>query len=61
MAEFASKGVAGSALGLGIAGLSVALLNNGGLGGGKVTMYGVTFDSTDIDALFEMARKYSDS
>ena len=32
MAEFASKGVAGSALGLGIAGLSVALLN-GGLGG----------------------------
>lgn len=33
MAEFASKGVAGSALGLGIAGLSVALLN-GGLGGG---------------------------
>lgn len=29
--------------------------------GGKVTMYGVTFDSTDIDALFEMARKYSDS
>ena len=28
MAEFASKGVAGSALGLGIAGLSVALLQN---------------------------------
>ena len=32
-----------------------------GKAGGKVTMYGVTFDSTDIDALFEMARKYSDS
>lgn len=32
MGEFASKGVAGSALGLGIAGLSVALLKDGGLG-----------------------------
>lgn len=39
MAEYASKGVAGSGLGLGIAGLSVALLNganncNGGILGG---------------------------
>lgn len=111
MAEFASKGVAGSALGLGIAGLSVALLNGGlggGLGGilgggntnayvdslnskiadlnaekysdkigievfkaarasanealakagGKVTAYGISFDRSDIDALFEIANKY---
>lgn len=32
MAEFASKGVAGSALGLAIGGLSAALLNNDGDG-----------------------------
>lgn len=32
MAEFASKGVAGSGLGLGIAGTALGLLNNGGLG-----------------------------
>lgn len=29
MAEFASKGVAGSGLGLGIAGTALGLLNNG--------------------------------
>ena len=34
MGEFASKGVAGSALGLGIAGLSVALLQGNQCGGG---------------------------
>ena len=34
MAEFASKGVAGSGLGLGIAGTALGLLNNGGNGGG---------------------------
>lgn len=33
MAEFASKGVAGSGLGLGIAGTALGLLNNGGNGG----------------------------
>ena len=34
MAEFASKGVAGTALGTGIAGLSLGVLNSlGGLGG----------------------------
>lgn len=33
MAEFASKGVAGSGLGLGIAGTALGLMNNGGLGG----------------------------
>lgn len=43
MAEFASKGVAGSGLGLGIAGTALGLLNNGGNGGvlgglfGKIT------------------------
>ena len=30
MAEYASKGVAGSGLGLGIAGTALGLLNNGG-------------------------------
>lgn len=34
MAEVASKGVAGSGLGLGIAGTTLGLLNNGGNGGG---------------------------
>ena len=33
MAEYASKGVAGSGLGLGIAGTALGLLNNGGNGG----------------------------
>lgn len=33
MAEYASKGVAGAGLGLGIAGTAIGLLNNGGLGG----------------------------
>lgn len=32
MAEFASKGVAGSGLGLGIAGTALGLMNNGGFG-----------------------------
>lgn len=32
MAEFAPKGVAGSGLGLGIAGTALGLLNNGGNG-----------------------------
>lgn len=32
MAEYASKGVAGSGLGLGIAGTALGLLNNGGNG-----------------------------
>lgn len=36
MAEFASKGVAGSGLGLGIAGTALGLLNNGGLFNGLV-------------------------
>lgn len=28
--------------------------------GGKVTAYGISFDRSDIDALFEMAQKYSE-
>ena len=35
MAEFASKGVAGAGLGLGIAGTALALFNNGLFGGGN--------------------------
>lgn len=44
MAEFASKGVAGSGLGLGIAGTALGLLNNGGNGGvlGKVNELALT-------------------
>lgn len=40
MAEFASKGVAGSGLGLGIAGTALGLLNNGGNGGLLDTLIG---------------------
>lgn len=28
--------------------------------GGKVTAYGITFDRSDVDALFEMAQKYAE-
>ncbi len=63
MAEFASKGVAGSALGLGIAGLSVALLNGGLgglggiLGGGANNAYVDTLNSKIAEL---QAEKYSD-
>lgn len=63
MAEFASKGVAGTGLGLGIAGLSVALLN-GGLGGlGGILGGGAT--NTYVDTLNSkiaelQAEKYAD-
>lgn len=63
MAEFASKGVAGSALGLGIAGLSVALLNGGLggiggiLGGGNTNAY---VDSLNSKIAELNAEKYSD-
>ena len=63
MAEFASKGVAGSALGLGIAGLSVALLN-GGLGGGLGGILGggnnAYVDSLNSKIAELNAEKYSD-
>lgn len=64
MAEFASKGVAGSALGLGIAGLSVALLNNGGLGGlGGILGGGATnayVDTLNSKIAELQAEKYAD-
>lgn len=45
MAEFASKGVAGSGLGLGIAGTALGLLN---------------FDKSDGEALINIMEKYKD-
>lgn len=68
MGEFASKGVAGSGLGLGIAGTALGLLNangdGGGLlgglfGGGKVELSGYMVDKADIDALLEIAKKHA--
>jgi hypothetical protein len=58
MAEFASKGVAGSGLGLGIAGTALGLLNNGGNGGGVLGgLFGNNNQAT-ISAL--QAENYSD-
>lgn len=63
MAEFASKGVAGTGLGLGIAGLSVALLNGGLgglggiLGGGNANAYVDTLNSKIAEL---QAEKYAD-
>lgn len=58
MAEFASKGVAGSGLGLGIAGTALGLLNNGGNGGGVL---GFKFDKSDGEALINIMEKYKDN
>ena len=63
MAEFASKGVAGTGLGLGIAGTALALLNNGGSGilgnllGGNNNAYIDTLNSKIAEL---QAEKYSD-
>lgn len=58
MAEFASKGAAGSGLGLGIAGTALGLLNNGGNGGGVLGgLFGNNNQAT-ISAL--QAENYSD-
>ncbi len=64
MAEFASKGVAGTGLGLGIAGTALALLNNGGLGGlggllggGNANAY---VDSLNSKIAELQAEKYAD-
>ena len=58
MPEFASKGVAGSGLGLGIAGTALGLLNNGGNGGGVLGgLFGNNNQAT-ISAL--QAENYSD-
>ena len=50
MAEYASKGVAGSGLGLGIAGTALGLLNNGGNGGVLGGLFGNN-NQTTISAL----------
>lgn len=50
MAEYASKGVAGSGLGLGIAGTALGLLNNGGNGGVLGGLFGNNNQAT-ISAL----------
>lgn len=58
MAEFASKGVASSGLGIGIAGTALGLLNNGGNGGGVLGgLFGNNNQAT-ISAL--QAENYSD-
>lgn len=52
MAEFAPKGVAGSGLGLGIAGTALGLLNNGGNGGGVLGgLFGNNNNQATISAL----------
>ena len=67
MAEFASKGVAGSALGLAIGGLSAALLNNDGdgplnglLGGGSNRKNEKIADLMAENTLLK-SRSYTDS
>ncbi len=63
MAEFASKGVAGTGLGLGIAGTALSLLNNNGNGllgnlfGGNSNAY---IDSLNSRIAELQAEKYSD-
>lgn len=70
MAEFASKGVAGAGLGLGIAGTALSLLNSGGgllggiLGGGNMAAGGAALNAlAEKDAkIAELtAQKYSDT
>lgn len=56
MEEFASKGVAGSGLGLGIAGTALGLLNNGGNGGGVL---GGLFGNNKVD--IEVAKGFINS
>lgn len=65
MAEFASKGVAGTGLGLGIAGTALALLNNNGngiLGGllGNGNANNAYIDSLNSRIAELQAEKYSD-
>lgn len=61
MGDYASKGVAGSGLGLGIAGTALGLLNNGGLGG----LFGGNCQNVIAEKDSKIAKleaeKYSDS
>lgn len=72
MAEYASKGVAGTALGLGIAGtvglvnqldieLAKGFINSAFDKSGIVPLFGFNFDKTDGEALVGMLEKYKDS
>lgn len=67
MAEFASKGVAGTGLGLGIAGTALSLLNNGNggvlgglLGGGNQNMQSLTDNRRLRDETFAYLKPLSD-
>lgn len=64
MAEFASKGVAGSGLGLGIAGTALGLLNNGGNGGVLGGLFGngnqATISALQAENSQLKAENYSD-
>lgn len=64
MGDYASKGVAGSGLGLGIAGTALALLNNGnglgGLFGGSNTVaYSASLAQKDAEIGQLRAEKYT--
>ena len=63
MAEFASKGVAGSALGLAIGGLSAALLNNDGDGplGGLLGNGGSKKNEKIADLLGHLGNAWNES
>lgn len=64
MGEFASKGVAGAGLGLGIAGTALGLLQNGGLGnllGGNQNLYVTALAAKDAEIGELKAEKYTDN
>ena len=61
MGDYASKGVAGSGLGLGIAGTALGLLNNGGLGGLFGGNYQNVIAEKDSKIAKLEAEKYSDA
>lgn len=59
MAEFASKGVAGSGLGLGIAGTALGLLNNGGKYLPMLKQVGIVDENNKVD--IEVAKGFINS